>query len=140
VKRKKRTEILIKGRNEIAHALAGQIKVLYEIKVLEEPNFGLVMVKMRETAQKCLFYLGEVLVTECKVQINGFVGIGIATGNDKELAYNLSIIDAAYNAGLKETESWDAMLMQEEEAILRRAAASGNKIMKTRVNFETMNQ
>ena len=40
------------------------------------------MVKVRESAQRTLFYLGEVLITECKVMINGFLGIGMVKGHE----------------------------------------------------------
>ncbi len=59
------------------------------------------MIKMRETAKRELFYLGEVLVTEAKVSINGTLGMGIVVGDNEELALNLAIIDCATNAILK---------------------------------------
>lgn len=79
--RKKRTEILIKSNENVAKMLADSVREKYEIKVIEEPNQGLVMIKMRETAQKELFYLGEVLVTEAKVYVNGALGMGIVKNN-----------------------------------------------------------
>ena len=67
--RKQRTQILIKGSAEVSVNLAQEILTVYEVKTLEEPNNSLVMVKVRESAQRSLFYLGEVLITECKVMI-----------------------------------------------------------------------
>ena len=84
--------------------LADSVREKYEIKVIEEPNQGLVMIKMRETAQKELFYLGEVLVTEAKVYVNGALGMGIVKGENEELAMNLAIIDGAYKANIEELE------------------------------------
>ena len=77
--RKKRTEILIKGSAEVSVKLAQDILTVYDIKTIEETNNSLVMVKVRESAKRSLFYLGEVLITECKVMINGSLGIGIGT-------------------------------------------------------------
>lgn len=138
MKRKKRTEILIKGSSQIAVRLAQEISDRYEVKRIEEPNNGLVMAKVRETARNSLFYLGEVLITECKVQVGGCLGIGIVKGQDPELAYRLAIIDAAYNAGLKETKNWTEILMNEEEEINKKNEVLKNRILKTKVNFETM--
>lgn len=138
VKRKRRTEILIKGSSEIAKKLCLEIEEKYKVKIVEEPNYGLVMVKIREAAKKSLFYIGEVLVTESKVLIEGKLGIGIVGGNKTELAYWLGVIDAAYNAELKETKWWDEILLCEEIKINEEIKKRQAKILKTKVNFESM--
>jgi alpha-D-ribose 1-methylphosphonate 5-triphosphate synthase subunit PhnG len=136
--RKKRTEILVRGANEVAAKLAREILNKYDVKTVEEPNYGLVMVKARETARRSLFYLGEVLITECKVLINDYLGIGIVKGQEQELAYHLAIVDASYRASLPETEGWTAVLLLEEEKIEEKRAAFHNKVLKTKVDFQTM--
>jgi alpha-D-ribose 1-methylphosphonate 5-triphosphate synthase subunit PhnG len=138
MRRKRRTEILINGSREIAAAMAKEILDNYETATIEEPNDGLVMVKVRESAQKSLFYIGEVFVTECKVRINDSMGIGIVTGHEQELAYHLAVIDAAYKALLIETADWEDLLLQEERMIENRKAAKMQQVLKTRVSFETM--
>ena len=137
--RRKRTEILIRGSKELAKNLAKEIKEKYEIKTIDEPNNGLVMIKMRETAKKQLFYLGEVLVTEAKIQINGHLGMGIVAGDNEELAINLAIIDGAYKANLKETSKWEELLLNEEKNIKEKEYKLSQKILETKVDFTTMN-
>lgn len=137
--RRKRTEILIRGSKELAKNLAKEIKEKYEIKTIDEPNNGLVMIKMRETAKKQLFYLGEVLVTEAKIQINGHLGMGIVAGDEEELAINLAIIDGAYKADLKETSKWEELLLNEEKIIKEKEDKLSQKILETKVDFTTMN-
>lgn len=138
MRRKRRTEILINGSKDIAAAMAKEIVDNYEAVTIEEPNDGLVMVKVKESAKKSLFYIGEVFVTECKVRIYDSLGIGVVTGHDKELAYHLAVIDAAYKASLKETEGWEDLLLEEERMIEIEKAAEFNQILKTKVSFETM--
>lgn len=138
MKRKQRTEILIDGSPEVAISLSRAITNRYNIVMIEELNHGLVMVKVRETAQKSLFYLGEVLVTECKVEIEGAIGVGLVKGDDPEKAYALAVIDAAYGAGLKETEAWFNILQAESDLIAIRRAAFQAKVLQTKVDFETM--
>jgi alpha-D-ribose 1-methylphosphonate 5-triphosphate synthase subunit PhnG len=138
MRRKRRTEILINGSKKMAAAMANEILDNYEASVIEEPNDGLVMVKVRESAKKSLFYIGEAFVTECKVRINDSLGIGIVTGHEKELAYHLAVIDAAYKAGLKETENWEDLLLEEERKSEKEKAAKMNQVLKTKVSFETM--
>lgn len=136
--RRHRTEILIKGSEKIAEKLALEVSNKYKVKVIQEPENGLVMVKMRETAQNSLFYLGEVFVTEAKVQINEKLGIGIVNGNKPELSYWLAIIDAAYNAKLEEIMAWQQILEEEEVNINERIKKQQARIFKTKVNFDTM--
>ena len=136
--RRRRTKILIKGSLEISRRFAEEIENLYPLRIIEEPNNGLVMVKMREGAQKSLFYLGEVLVTETKVQINEKLGIGIVSGNKPELSYWLAVIDAAYNAELEVTEHWKDILEQEEIRIAEDTRKYESKVLMTKVDFDTM--
>lgn len=138
MKRKRRTEILVHSSSELPTALAEEILNQYEVKVVEEPNGGLVMVKTRESAKKSLFYIGEVFVTECKVHIGDYIGVGVIAGHEETRAFDLAVIDAAYNAGLKETERWQDLLLQEEAFIEKERAARMAQVLKTKVNFETM--
>jgi len=136
--RKKRTEILIKGSAEVSVKLAQEILTCYDVKTIEEPNNSLVMVKVRESAKRSLFYLGEVLITECKVMINGSLGFGMVKGHEPALVYNLAIIDAAYNANLPQTKEWTKTLLLEEAHINKECEALKNKVLKTKVNFDNM--
>ncbi|WP_127581376.1 phosphonate C-P lyase system protein PhnG [Paenibacillus koleovorans] len=138
MKRKQRTEILIDGAPDIAAALAQEIEGRYEVTTLETPNHGLVMVKVRETAQNSLFYLGETLVTECKVRIAGHTGVGLLSGDRPEMAYRLAVIDAAYEAQLEETAAWTAVLQAESERLQAERHVLEEPIRKTKVQFETM--
>lgn len=136
--RRKRTEILIKGEFELSRKLVKEIEDKYEVKEIESPNNGLVMIKMRETAKNSLFYLGEILVSEAKVFVNGSLGMGIVVGNRPELAYNLAVIDGAYKAGVDEASAWEKVLLEEEGNILKIERRETAKVLKTKVDFTTM--
>ncbi len=140
MKRRQRTEVLIKANISVAKKLADEIELNHKIITIEEPNSGLVMVKMRETAQKHLFYLGELLVTEAKVQVNESIGLGIVQGNNDELAYCLAVIDAAYNADLPETAGWAAVLQEAQQSVLQAETEEALRILKTKVDFETVDE
>ena len=98
------------------------------------------MVKARETAKNGLFYMGELLVTEAKVQIEGRIGIGIIAGDEPEAARELAVIDAALNAGLEESLGWDAISSKEEADDRAREAAEAARVARTRVVFESMDR
>jgi len=136
--RKKRTTILINGLRNLSKQLAKEILNNYPVKVIEKPHNGLVMIKTIEGVKNSLFYLGELLITECKVQIGTAIGIGIVKGDERELAFHLAVIDAAYNLCLPETASWQESLLLEEARIAKDKEQTTSQILKTQVNFETM--
>ena len=136
--RRKRTKILIDGSRDFSRELVSEIARNYDIHVLSTPQQALTMVKLRETAQKSLFYLGEVLVTETKVQIKNTLGIGIVVGDEEEFSYQLAVIDAAYEANLVETKKWALLFEDEEKRIHENRLIKEASILKTKVNFEMM--
>jgi len=140
MRRKQRTEILIDCDIEKLEEMAKIIETKHNIEILEEPNSGLIMVKMRESAQKHLFYLGEVFVTECKVMLDGVIGLGIIKGAHKKRANYLAIIDAAYNAKVRETKDLDLMIKEEKLKIDEKKALICKQILKTKVDFETLDE
>lgn len=115
MKLKQRTVIFIKSSRNAVIGLVRQILERYHVVTIYGAGNGKVEVKMRETAKRNFFYAGEVFMTECRVQINNSLGIGIVSGNDYELAFNLAVIDCAYNAGLEETAGWEELLLQEDD-------------------------
>lgn len=136
--RKKRTEVLIRGNVEIAKKIADEIESKYKVNMIEEPNDGLVMIKVRETARKEQFYLGEVLVTEAKAYVNGVLGLGIVAGDNEDLAKNLAIIDAAYNCNIEEISKFNDLLKVEEKEIIKAEEVESQRILQTKVDFSTM--
>lgn len=138
--RKLRTEIMAESNLEFLLKLTEHIKENYPIEILEEPNCGMVMVKMREGAKKHLFYIGEVLVTECKVMVNGVIGLGIINGDNRDKAYHMAIIDAAYNADIDELNIIDDMLHKEKLRLDNYKALKNEQILKTKVDFETLDE
>ncbi|MEA5093123.1 hypothetical protein SDC9_43515 [bioreactor metagenome] len=136
--RKRRCKVLIDGNSKIAEQLAAVIKSNYKINVLDVPNNGLVMLKMRENAKQSLFYIGEVAVIEARVEVQGSIGLGVLIGSDSQLAYNLAVIDAAYNANLPEILSWREILLAEEGLIENKIKSKTASILKTKVDFATM--
>ena len=140
MKRKRRTEILIKDTSGLASECAEAIRELYPVMEIQPPQEGLVMVKLREQARNSLFYLGEVLVTEAKVRINGYPGLGLVRGNNKELAGDLAVIDAAWLAGLEETAEWEILLLAAEEENIIREQEENGKVLETKVDFASMQE
>lgn len=64
------------------------------LQVLENRT-GLVMLPATDMAQGARFHLGEVLVSEAKVQLAGMEGYTVCLGRDLEQALAIAIVDAA---------------------------------------------
>ncbi len=138
--RKKRTEIMSECEAQDIKNLSKLVEENHEVKILEKPNSGLVMVKMRESAQKHLFYLGEVFVTECKVTLGGAVGLGITRGAHLKKAYFMAVVDAAYNAQIPEIQKLDRKIKDLGEKVALQRAKNTALILKTKVDFETLDE
>ena len=115
MKRKERTRILVHSSNEFLTQWAQYFEQQTQFHVIEEPKNALTMLRMRESAQHSLFYLGEVLVSETRVKCRDTIGIGLIQGNELEKSYALAVIDAACNAPLDGVDQLEKALTQEKQ-------------------------
>lgn len=138
--RKQRTRILVRDESGLSSILSRQIEKNYEITVVEKPHLCLVMAKVRESVNKSLFYLGEVLASEARVQIDGTLGFGIVEGDNKQKALELAIIDAAINLELDETKNWDSLLIDVQKAVDKNISKEFVVVEKSRVKFNIMEE
>lgn len=140
--RKERTRVLVEGDAELLERMAREAQRECKVEVVRKPDQELVMLKVREDAQRSLFYLGEALMTSCTVRLGDAFGYGMVLGEDEQKAYLLAVVDAAYacaDASLP-LDEWDALLEEEharlaDERLLRNAA-----LLRTQVDFSTMDE
>lgn len=102
--------ILAKASAEEVAVLAEPIKAKAQIQVLKEPQKTLVMVKVREAIKNSLFYLGEVLATECMVTVNGVKGMSVIAGDQFGKAMNIAVIDGYLNGNANSAIYWNRLL------------------------------
>lgn len=121
-------------RNEMIN-LAEEIKKVYDVVVVKEPEKALAMIKMREPVKESIFYLGEVIVTEATVSVNGVNGTAVTMGDDYEKTISMAIVDAAYNGSLFEKEQ---LLLEWEKEQVCKEEKENAMFMKTMVNFNSM--
>lgn len=143
MKRYERTRALVEGDPALARAIVCEVErdgSQGAVAVLDEPREELVMVQVRETAQGGLFYLGEALMTSCRMRVGSSVGLGLVLGGDRCRAYELAVVDAAFagEAGAPRAERWDGRLRQELAHIEEREAAEARRVATTKVDFSTM--
>lgn len=128
-------KIMSKADRNAIIKMADKVRKNHELVVIKEPEKALAMIKMREPIKESLFYLGEVIVTEATVSVDGVGGTAVAMGDDFEKTLAMAVVDAACNKGCFEDEN--VLLKLEEEQIILEEKENG-MFMKTMVNFHSM--
>lgn len=138
--RRMRTEILVESDPGIAQGLAELVEHEAPVSVLTAPHQGLVMCQVRETARNSRFYLGEVLVTECRVDVAGEEGLGVVVGTDAAHARALAVVDAAFSqkAPLACQEELERRIFAAGDALAVRRREDDARIYVSRVEFDEM--
>ena len=140
MRRRERTRILVDGDRALARSMASEVESAFPVEVLDDPREGLVMVKVRESAKRQQFYLGEALMTSCRVKVGDAQGLGMVMGDDRQLAFDLALIDAAFSleSGSIDTAQWEEQLRAARVRIDAEQAREQAIANKTRVDFSTM--
>ena len=137
MEKKRLSKILAKASREVVAELSADIQKTCSPVIIKEPGKTLTMIKMREPVKQSLFYIGEVIVCEAVVELDGIKGTAVVIGDDTEKTLNMAIIDAAVNKGV--FNDMDKLLELEKEQadfVMRENAMH----LKTMVNFESMDQ
>ena len=137
MKKRRLTRILAKADKQIVAAMSASIQEKHRPVIVKEPGKTLTMIKMREPVRQSLFYIGEVIVCEAMVEIDGVKGVAVTMGDDTTKVLDMAIIDAAINKGI--FTGMDILLTLEKEQddkVMRENAMH----LKTMVNFESMDQ
>ena len=135
MEKKRLFRILARADAATVAAMAARLQAGHSVTVVREPSKTLAMVKLRETAESSLFYLGEVIVWEASVTLDGERGMAVTMGNIAEKALHMAIIDAAVNRGVFEEEDALLALEAEQEQQLMRENALHRQTM---VNFTSI--
>lgn len=135
MEKKRLSKILAKTDRKILKQMAKEIEKQYQVIVIKEPEKVLTMIKMREPVKESLFYLGEVMVSEAIVELDGTRGMAVVMGDDFEKVLHMAVIDAACNKGVF-TQS-DTLLKLEKKQ-LKAMEKENAMFMKTKVNFSSM--
>ena len=121
-------------------AMSKMITDHYVVTCIRPAQKTLVMVKMREPIKGSLFYLGEMLCSECMVEIEGYKGFAVIAGDDFAKTTAAAVIDAALNAGVLEAEMIITQLMQLRDQMQKVQKGINAQIMKSKVNFDVMGE
>ena len=140
ISRRRRTEVLVESDPSLAADLAALVEREVETVETVAPRQGLVMCDVRETARNSRFYLGEALMTECRVRIGDVEGLGVVLGGDGRLAHALAVVDAALSLPqpLAVAGELERRIEAASRELDRSRARAASQVMASRVSFDTM--
>lgn len=138
--RREWTAVLAGARAEEVKDTAREIKESCEIRILKQPQKTLVMVKVRESVKKSLFYLGEVLATECMVTVNGIKGASVMAGDDFEKCISAAIIDGFLNDERNDHGRIIEKIEKLKENQEKAREKLNRQLRKSKVNFNVMGE
>jgi len=133
--KKRLTRILAKADSAAVAALSADVQKACTPVIVKVPGKTLAMIKMREPVKQTLFYIGEVIVSEAIVEIDGVQGTAVVMGDDEAKTLDMAIIDAAINKGIFNGRS---MLVELEKEQTERVMKENAMHLKTMVNFESL--
>lgn len=140
--KKELSAVLSRASGEEIEKIAAPLKETEQIEMIKEPQKTLVMVKVRESVGQSLFYLGEVLATECMVTVNGIKGFSVMAGDDFDKTLSAAVIDGLLNN--KDKDSKREKVIQEiarlEKKQQEKRARMNAEILKSKVNFNVMGE
>ncbi|BBI35932.1 phosphonate C-P lyase system protein PhnG [Cohnella abietis] len=139
---KERTQTLTALPSEELVEWKGKIESLGISEAIHSPALGLVMMRASESVTGQAFNVGEILISDSTVMLDGTLGYGVTMGNDADKAYTLALIDAIYHS---DDAKWDSLKIQLQDWLhvqqgiqLEARKQSFQQIQRTLVDFEVM--
>ena len=135
MEKKRLFRILSRAERSDVIRLGQELQQQYSVTIVKKPEKSLTMIRMREPVKKSLFYLGEAIITEAVVTLEGTVGTAVTMDDDFEKTLYMAVIDAAENRGVF---AHNDLLLEWEQAQQRRIAQENAMFQKTKVDFHSM--
>ena len=127
--------ILTRADEETVRAMADRLQNAHAVVAVKPPEKTLAMVQLREPVQAKRFYLGEVIVWEAAVTLDGTAGMAATMDGSADKALAMAVIDAAVNRGVFADE---AQLLALEAAQALRDGRENAMHRQTAVHFTSM--
>jgi alpha-D-ribose 1-methylphosphonate 5-triphosphate synthase subunit PhnG len=109
---------------------------LGNVVVITVPTVGMIMARAQDGARGEVFNLGEVLVTEARVSIEGCEGWGMVLGRAPDHALAVAVVDAGLEAGHPEYAAIEREIIALAAARAETLAEEWVRVAPTRVQFD----
>jgi alpha-D-ribose 1-methylphosphonate 5-triphosphate synthase subunit PhnG len=123
---------------EPLEAFVRQLEPDCAIKVVRQPSVGTTMVRAEDSVEGQPFYLGEALITECELNIDGQAGFGLCLGDEPVRSYCMAFLDALMLLSDSRLSRVESFLSEQSALIEGRIRAEHELIQRTKVDFKLM--
>jgi alpha-D-ribose 1-methylphosphonate 5-triphosphate synthase subunit PhnG len=132
--------ILCECALEPLEAFVRSIEANYTVQVARHPSLCTAMIPAEDSVEGQSFYLGEVLMTECELLLNGQVGYGLCLGDEPIRSYCIAFVDAALLLDDVHTQRIRLFLEERQRQVSEELIAEYQHIQRTKVDFKLMEQ
>jgi alpha-D-ribose 1-methylphosphonate 5-triphosphate synthase subunit PhnG len=136
------TEILSKVASGELLPWELEIIKMGHIEIVNPPTMGLVMMRSQESVEGVVFNVGELLISESTLSVDGVIGCGVIMGNDVDNARRLALIDAVTHNSDPKWSAWkerfEAWITEQREQQIVQQEERFKLIARTKVDFELM--
>lgn len=131
-------DVLIQGDFSLWQEIARGITGRHEVKVVQNPDTCLVMMQALDSVGGTPFCLGEVLLSEAAVTVNGTIGYGLAIEDEPARVLCFAVINAALAAQVPEKQDILNAIAAEKERLLQMLRQEDSLVAGTKVRFDIM--
>ena len=110
------------------------------VQVVRPPGIAMTMIRAEDSVEGQPFYLGEALLTECEVSVDGQVGYGICLGDEPVRSYCIAFIDALLTLSDIRCARVEAFLTGQAALLDARLQEEHQHIQRTKVDFKLMEE
>ncbi len=132
--------ILCECAADALEAFVRELETQHSILIVRQPAVCMTMVRAEDSVESQPFYLGEVLVTDCEVQVDGQAGYGLCMGDEPVRCYCMAVMDALLQSEGGDAGRARAFLVGQAVLIADRQKLEYNLIQQTKVAFKVMDQ
>jgi alpha-D-ribose 1-methylphosphonate 5-triphosphate synthase subunit PhnG len=125
---------------DVLEAFVRELESHHAVQIIRQPAVCMTMVRAEDSVESQPFYLGEVLVTDCEVQVDGQAGYGLCMGDEPVRCYCMAVIDALLLSDGPRASEVRVFLEGQAALIADRQRLEYNLIQRTKVDFKLMEQ
>jgi alpha-D-ribose 1-methylphosphonate 5-triphosphate synthase subunit PhnG len=110
------------------------------VQIVRQPSIATTMIRAEDSVEGQPFYLGEALITECELTVDGQAGFGVCLGDEPVRSYCIAVVDALIILCDTRMPAVKSFLAEQEASIGRRLAFEHAQIQRTKVDFKLMEE
>ncbi|HXB06950.1 MAG TPA: phosphonate C-P lyase system protein PhnG [Puia sp.] len=121
-------------------AFVSELEKQCTVQIVRHPAIASLMIRAEDSVEGQPFYLGEALITECELTVDGQAGLGLCLGDEPVRSYCIAVIDALLQLADGRLPLVRGFLAAQATLIDARLQAEQALIQRTKVDFKLMEE